>query len=136
MISQRKLICMVLFQEGVTESISSGRFITKGCSFPQLMKKNNCVKIGHAYFLIRNILTLKISDHIILPLEQFLTVSDFFQIGDSPQTILKSSDLGIVKVSDLSGMYETRNVMDTEKKCVLLPYKQKFVLVPLSSYQY
>ena len=100
------------------------------------MKKNNCVKIGHAYFLIRNILTLKNSDHIMLVLEQFLIVSDFFQIGDSPQTVLKSSDLGIVKVSDLSGRYETRNVVDIEKKCVLLPYKQKFVLVPLSSYQY
>ena len=108
----------------------------KGLFFFSADEKNNCVKIGHAYFLIRNILTLKNSDHIILVLEQFLTVSDFFQIGDSPQTILKSSDLGIVKVSDLSGRYETRNVVDIEKKCVLLPYKQKFVLVPLSSYQY
>ena len=55
-----------------------------------------------------------------------------FQIRDSSQTILKSSDLGIVKVSDLSGRYETRNVVDIEKKCVPLLYKLKFVLVPLS----
>ena len=48
----------------------------KGLFFSSADEKNYCVKI-----FICNILTWKNSDHIILVLEQFLTVSDFFRLG-------------------------------------------------------
>lgn len=65
--------------------------------------------------------------------ERFLTVHDFFEIGDSPDTKLKSSALGIHTVSNLAGRFETKDVFEIEKKCVLLPYRQCFVAVPLST---
>lgn len=61
---------------------------------------NNCVKTAGAYFLIRNILTQEHFNRITLVVEQFRRVLDYFTIGDSPQNTFKSSDLGIVKVSD------------------------------------
>ena len=93
---------------------------------------NKCVRIANSYFLIRNILTLNHSNEIMIVVQQFLSVSDFFEFGDSPESMFKSSNLDVVKVSNLSRHFETRNLTEIRRKYVCFPYKTKFVLVPLS----
>ena len=105
----------------------------KGLYFSTSHDGNNCVQIGGSHFLIRNILTQYASNQVTLVVERFLTEVDFFKIGDSPENTFKSSTLGVVKVTNLAGRYEQKEISEIEKKCVLLPYRDSFVVVPLST---
>ena len=91
------------------------------------------MQIGGSHFLIRNILTQCASNRVTRVVERFLTEVDFFQIGDSPENTFKSSTLGVVKVTKFAGRYEQKEMSEIEKKCVLLPYRDAFVVVPLST---
>lgn len=108
------------------------RQIYHGGIFFSTSDANNCVMINNLYYLIRNILTLDNSD-ILLIVERFTRISDFFILAHSPGNVSRSSDLGIVKASGLSGTYECINICEIQKKYVLLPSKTKCVLVPLCS---
>ena len=90
---------------------------------------NNCVKVGSQYGLIRNIVCKELlysdqSEPAVI-FEPFESFSDFFS---DP---LKSSDLGIVKVTRPSGHLKVVSMSQIACKYVRLPYKDKFVIVPL-----
>jgi len=87
-------------------------------------KGDNCVKICGAFFLIRNILSSGDSIEVILVVERFSKVCDFFE---KP---VKSSYLDIHLASDLKGNFETFHISQVEKELVLLPYKNMQVLIP------
>ena len=86
---------------------------------------DNCVLIGSDYGLIRNITRDPQDLTVLLMFEPFMVVEDFFKRP------LKSSDLGIVKVSRLSDTIRAEKVSDLVCKLYRIPYKESFVLVPL-----
>lgn len=87
--------------------------------------RDNCVQINDSFYLIRNIVVFEGSDETMLVVERFLRTKDYFTYP------LNSSDLGIVKASNLSRRLELKQLGSIQKKYVLFPYKRKFVLVPL-----
>ena len=93
-------------------------------------ENNNCVQIGSHFGLIRNILKDpqdSASSGMLVMFQRFMVVTDFFQ---SP---LKSSSIGIIKVSRLSDTIKAQNVSDIVCKFYRIPYKETFfVLVPLT----
>ena len=86
---------------------------------------NNCVQIGSSYGLIRNIIQDPENLKVFLMFEQLMLIEDFFQHP------LKSSDLGIVKASRLSGTLKAEKVSDIVCKHYRMPYHESFVLVPV-----
>jgi hypothetical protein len=99
--------------------------------------RNSCVQIGSKYGLIRNICRdpNNMQSEPVVMFEQFTAVTEFFQYP------LDSSDLGIVKVSSLSGFLKAEKVSSFVSKFFRIPYKEhriplnlnkeEFVLVPL-----
>ena len=86
---------------------------------------NNCIKIGQKVGLIRNILSKSSGSEIFLLFEPFDKATEFFT---SP---LNSSDLDIVKVSHLRNAYDIVSLQQVSCKYVMLPYKSKFVAIPI-----
>ena len=87
---------------------------------------DNCVKIGNQYVLVRNILSQPdLHPDALIVYAKFQRVADFFMYP------LQSSALGIVRVSDICNRLEVARVSQIACKCVLLPFRQEFVVVPL-----
>ena len=84
---------------------------------------DNCVKVHDKVSLIRNI--LKKDKAIVFLYEPFSNASNFFKYP------LDSSDLGIFKVSNLSGCFYTAYFKDITCKFVRFPHKKKFVVIPI-----
>lgn len=66
-----------------------------------------------------------VSDPVIV-IERFIQTCDFFEYP------LKSSDLNIICAYGLSGNLETAEIGKIKTKYVFFPYKDRFVLIPLS----
>ena len=101
-----------------------------GCFYSSILNGDNCVIVNNLFYLIRNILAVDNCREPVLVLERFSRTSAFFGYP------LSSSQLGIVKASGLSGHLQTARISEVQRKCVLLPYKRKYVLLPLSSKQF
>ena len=85
---------------------------------------DNCVEIAGSFFLIRNILTCNYSSEVILAVERFSKLSDYFSYP------LQSSYIGVYLARKLTGRLETLLLSQVNKKVVALPYQEKFVLIP------
>lgn len=84
---------------------------------------DNCVRVGNQIAIIKNI--IKLGSDIKFLYEPFNSVSEFFNLP------LKSSDLGIHKVSDLAGSLETASFGDITRKYIRLPCCNYHVVIPL-----
>lgn len=93
--------------------------------FFSIRDRDNCVKIASRFGLIRNICKDPNESEPLVMFEHFSSVEDFFQYP------LNSSDLGIVKVSHLSGILRAEKVSRIVTKYFRVPHKESFVLVPL-----
>ena len=82
------------------------------------------MKVGQNIGLVRNVLSCEGNIHIVL--EYFQFIADFF---DYP---LKSEKLGIHRVSDLGGQLCTVTLSEIHSKCVLLPFRDLYVVIPLT----
>ena len=85
---------------------------------------NNCFEVNGKVVLVRNICVSEHGDVIVI-CEPYKEVSSFFQYP------LDSKDLGIYRVSDLSGHLKAVNVCEIGRKYVLLPSASSFVAIPL-----
>ena len=89
---------------------------------------NNCIKIKNDFVLIRNILKFHSDNRHFIVYEKFLTIEPFFRY---PANSLECFD--IAKVSKLSCQCKSATTDKIQKKYVILPYKSKFVCIPLST---
>ncbi|XP_070179237.1 uncharacterized protein [Littorina saxatilis] len=89
--------------------------------------RDNCVKIGNDFCLLRNIVTVPQAEgqDIFVVHEHFTQVRDFF---DCP---FQSSDLGISLVNRPSGHMQVSPLEDIVCKYYLLPFRGSFVAIPL-----
>jgi len=85
---------------------------------------NNCFKIKGCIVLIRNILFCSETNEVFLLAEKYADVSDFYSYPASSYTF------GICSVSKLCGSLLEAKAIDIDCKCVLLPYKNRFVAFP------
>lgn len=99
--------------------------------FFSILKGDNCVKIRHKFYLIRNILSGPAgNDRIIIIIERFLNIAPFFEYPCN-----SAVDFDIVKASALSGYHDRAYLDEVVHKCVMLPIPHKdreFVLLPLN----
>ena len=91
-----------------------------------LMQNANCVHIDGNIGLVKNIISNGQGTYLIY--HKFLEVLDFF---DYP---LSSQKLGICSVAKLSNKIFISDINKLSYKCVILPGRQKFVVIPLSYY--
>ena len=99
-------------------SIQTEKFCLK------LNSKDSCVRVFDTIGLVRNIVSL--DSEIFIVYVQFSKVSSFF---DTP---LSSSLLGIHKVSDLGVQLQVAKLSDIQSKCVLIPFKREFIVIPFT----
>ena len=90
----------------------------------KLNKKDNCVRIGGAICLVKNIILD--DDKVYIVYKTFKNFENFFT---SP---LQSSLLGKVVVADLQNEVMSAKLSEIEAKCVLLPYKDKQTALPFT----
>ena len=91
-----------------------------------LKQGNNCILARGKVGIIRNILSpSEKSNERILIVENFRNLENFYTVP------LPSSDLRIFQVCHLSGDMIAVNMEEVNCKCVLLPYRDGFVSVPL-----
>lgn len=90
-----------------------------------LKNSNSCISIGKEIVLIRNIIRLE-EGKIRILYEPYQNISNFFD------SILPSSHLGVKKVSALSGSIKCAALKEVRHKYFRLPYKDGFVVSPLS----
>lgn len=83
----------------------------------------NCVKIGNSVALVMNIVLSDDSTYIVY--KEYEQQDPFF---DYP---IISTDLGIFVVSNLSNDVQTKKLDDNIVKYAKLPYKGKFIAIPL-----
>ena len=88
-------------------------------------KGDNCILIGNDVALVRNILSVNEETEKVIMYEKFRTSSNFF---DYP---LKSMDLRVTKVSNLSGHLHSVSARSVICKCVLLPFRNMFIAFPM-----
>ena len=81
--------------------------------------------INDEFGIVKNVLSLSEDPGNVIVYQKFRTVSDFFTCP------LSSSELRIVKVSDLDDDLYVSSLTEIRSKCVLLPYLDKFVCIPL-----
>lgn len=74
---------------------------------------------------IENIISKRDQSETFIVFRRFLQCENFF---DYP---LPSSDLGIYSVCRLSGRLEKICITDVTTKCMLLPYRDTFLAIPL-----
>jgi len=89
------------------------------------VQRKTTVSVSVAKVLVRNIL--------VTPTDETLVVyEDFEQSFESLFSYpLQSSDIGIKVVHNLSDRLAVANVDDIGQKCVLIPHKSGFVVMPL-----
>ena len=88
-----------------------------------ISKGNNCFKIGKGVVLVQNILAHNREIYVVF--QEFSVVENFFSYP------CHSSDLGIHHVSGLGRERKSAPISAIVQKCVLLPDKGRFVVVPL-----
>lgn len=93
--------------------------------FLSVFQGDNCVLIANKVALVRNILCEAVENDKFVVYEEFLHAENFFE---NP---LQSKDLRIFLVSDMSGEFKCCKLSDISCKCVLLPFKDSFVSIPL-----
>lgn len=86
---------------------------------------DNCVLIGDKVALVRNILTNTQDTEKLVVYEKFGNMTNFFTYP------LQSMDLRIAKVTDLTGNLSVCPVSSVVCKCVLLPFRRKYIAFPL-----
>lgn len=86
---------------------------------------NNCVMINGSVALVRNIVSTADKCSVFIIYETFDNMHDFFTYP------LKSSNLGIYKVSQLQGRLRVSPLSLIACKYFMLPFKQSFVCIPL-----
>ena len=94
--------------------------------FLSLKQGNNCILARGKVGIIRNILSPSENSH-----ERVLIVENFRNLNNFYTEPLPSSDLRIFQVGHLSGDIVAVNMNEVSCKCVLLPYRNSFVSVPL-----
>lgn len=87
---------------------------------------NNCIFYRNCVGLIRNILSVSEDS-----LERVFIVENFRNMDNFFEEPLPSSDLHIFKLSRLSQETVAIHVNEVKSKCILLPYRNKFVSIPL-----
>ncbi|KAK6173999.1 hypothetical protein SNE40_017357 [Patella caerulea] len=85
---------------------------------------NNCANIRGDIGLIRIIVCS--GDEIVLIYQKFNQQCHFFEYP------ISSSKIGIYVVSELCANFSTKNIKSINNKCVMLPFKKKFVIIPLN----
>lgn len=85
--------------------------------------KDNCCRVDGNICLINNIVK---NEDVFLVLKTFTQKKSFFTYP------LDSTLLGIAKLSQLDVGYRIANLYEIQAKCVLLPYKGKYVAFPFS----
>ena len=96
-------------------------------SFFLLLKQgNNCILARGKVVIIRNILSPSENSH-----ERILIVENFRSLNNFHTEPVPSSDLRIFQVGHLSGDIVAVKMNEVSCKCVLLPYRNSFVSVPL-----
>jgi hypothetical protein len=93
--------------------------------FLSVFQGDNCVLIGNKMAIVRNILCDDAQNDKFVVYEEFLHAESFFEYP------LQSKDLRIFKVSDMSGEFKCCKLLDITCKCVLLPFQDSFVSIPL-----
>lgn len=94
-------------------------------AFFSVHKGNNCVLIGNKVALIVNIVCESPEHQKFLVVKEFLQKTNFFDIP------LPSSDLLIYTVNNLSTECKVYSIEDVVCKCVLIPFRDRFVSMPL-----
>ena len=95
-------------------------------AFLSLSEGDNCILIGNKVALVRNIVCERIEDEKSIVYEEFLRVSNIFDIP------LESRNHFISSVSVLSGILKICKISDITCKCVILPFKDFHVTIPLN----
>lgn len=93
--------------------------------FLSLKDGDNCVLVEKRVALVRNIICANPEDEKEIVYEEFLNANNFFEYP------LESKDLMIFSLSELSGETKVCKVSDIACKCVLIPFKNVFVSIPL-----
>ena len=94
--------------------------------FLSVKQGNNCILAGDKVGIIRNILSPSENSH-----ERILLVENFRNLDNFYTEPLLSSDIRIFRVGHLTGDIVAININEVSCKCVLLPYRNNFIAVPL-----
>lgn len=86
-------------------------------------ESDRCVRVNGEIGVVRNILFHE--GQIFLVYEQYETAAPFYSYP------LRSDVLGILKVSGLTGHLKVANASDVDVKCVVLPFKRSYIVIPL-----
>lgn len=89
----------------------------------KVKKKDNCCRVDGNICLINNIVK---NENVFLVLKTFTQKKSLFTYP------LDSTLLGIAELSQLIVGYRIANLYEIQAKCVLLPYKGKYVAFPFS----
>lgn len=90
----------------------------------KLNQKDSCVRINGNTCLVQNLVDDESQVYVVY--KKFRHTEDFFSVP------LHLSLLGIQKVYHISDRIYTAKLEDIQAKCVLLPYKNKYVSLPFS----
>lgn len=88
-------------------------------------KQDNCVIIRNKVAVIKNIICESQKHPKFLVVKEFLYMSNFFDLP------LPSTDLMIYYVMDLSLQYTVYSIENVLCKCVLVPFHEGFISMPL-----
>lgn len=101
----------------------------KGLELPgvyiSVSRGDNCIMVGDKVGLVRNILSGGDNSETYVVFEEFRNKTNFFS------TPLDSSDLRIFAVSQLSEEMEVVSASNITGKCVILPFHNKYISIPL-----
>ena len=90
----------------------------------KINRKDSCVRIRDDICLIQNIIEDEFE--VFLVCKRFRKKEDFFVVP------LRSSLLGILKISQLDDRTFVAKLDDVQAKCVLLPYQRYYIALPFS----
>ena len=93
-----------------------------------LTPRNNCLTINEEIVLVRNILSFESKISIVC--QRFRDRTSFFSYP------VKSDFLGIFQVWNLDSEFRIESVDNITPKNVILPYKQRFIVIPLIHLRY
>lgn len=92
----------------------------------KLSVKDSCVRLNGSISIVKNIVQDDNAQELYIVYKSFKKIENFFT---SP---LDSSLLGIVLVSELENEFRSAKLSSVETKCVLLPFKNKYLAIPFT----
>lgn len=92
----------------------------------KLNVKDSCVRLNGSISIVKNIVQDDNDQELYIVYKSFKKIENFFT---SP---LDSSLLGIVLVSELENEFRSAKLSSVETKCVLLPFKNKYLAIPFT----